>query len=45
MRVEQSIRASDQNLGHLEELVLKDTKEIQRKTLEEASRRYQRRRN
>jgi hypothetical protein len=37
MRVEQSIGASDQNLGHLEELVLKDTKEIQRKAVEEAA--------
>ena len=37
MRVEQSIRASDQNLVHLEELVLKDTKEIQRKAVEEAA--------
>src|SRR2546428_5902122 len=37
MRVEQSIQASDQNLGHLEELVLKDTKEIQRKAVEQAA--------
>ena len=37
MQVEQSINASDQNLGHLEELVLKDTKEIQRKAIEEAA--------
>jgi hypothetical protein len=37
MRVEQSIQASDQNLGHLEELVLRDTKEIQRKAVEEAA--------
>ena len=37
MRVEQSIGASDQNLGHLEELVLKDTKEIQRMAVEEAA--------
>jgi hypothetical protein len=35
--VEQSIEASDQNLGHLEELVLKETKEIQRKAVEEAA--------
>ena len=37
MQIEQSIQASDQNLGHLEELVLRDTKEIQRKAVEEAA--------
>ena len=35
--VEQSIQASDQNLGHLEELVLKDTQEIQRRAVGEAA--------
>lgn len=37
MRVEQSIQASDQNLGHLEELVLKDPQELQRQAVEEAA--------
>lgn len=37
MRVQHSVQASDQNLGHLEELVLKETKEIQRKAVEEAA--------
>jgi len=36
-RVQQSLQASDQNLGHLEELLLKDTKEIQRQAVEEAA--------
>jgi hypothetical protein len=35
--VEQSIKASDQNLGHLEELVLQETKKIQRRAVEEAA--------
>lgn len=37
LNVEQSVQATDQTLGHLEELLLRDTKELQRKALEEAA--------